>query len=123
MTDAFFINLEKQLWQALTAGDKTGFAALLADDVALVAVDGVRRNKTEYLARMPQFTIGPSQQYNFHVVHLNNAASVVNYTAEISGTSNGQPLAAKLCISSTWCKRGDAWQIVFTQDALLARPL
>ena len=119
MDTNFFIQLERQLWQALLSYDTAGFAALLADDVMLVAIDGTRRNKTEYLQRMPQFVFGPCTQTGFAVAHLTPDAATVNYIAEISGSSNGAAMQAKLCISSTWVRRHDAWQIVFTQDAQL----
>ena len=68
MNAEFFISLEKQLWQALLSYDLVAFAALLADDVMLVATNGARRSKAEYLQRLPQFTFGPCTQTNFAVV-------------------------------------------------------
>lgn len=115
-----FIALEKQLWAALLAYDHAAFADLLADDVILVATDGARRTKAEYMARLPQFTLGPCSQENFVVQPLADDCAVVNYIAHISGTSNGEALKATLCISSTWAKRNGKMQIVFTQDAQVA---
>ena len=120
MSTEYFITLEKQLWQALLSYDMAAFAALLADDVMLVATDGARRSKAEYLQRLPQFKFGPCSQAGFAVAQLNDDAAVVNYIAEISGSSKGEAMQAKLCISSAWAKRGDVWQIVFTQDAALS---
>jgi ketosteroid isomerase-like protein len=122
MTTEFFINLEKQLWQALLSYDFAAFGALLADDVMLVAIDGARRTKAEYLQRLPQFTFGPCAQSNFAVVQLTPDAATVNYFADISGASNGAEMKARLCISSTWVHRNhlnDVWQIAFTHDATI----
>jgi ketosteroid isomerase-like protein len=119
MNSDFFINLEQKLWQALLSYDVAAFGALLADDVMLVATDGARRSKAEYLQRLPQFTFGPCAQSNFAVVQLTPDAAIVNYIADISGASNGAELSLKLSISSTWVQRQSGWQIVFTQDAAL----
>lgn len=119
MNTEFFINLEKQLWQALLSYDYAAFAALLADDVMLVATDGARRNKAEYLQRLPQFVFGPCAQSNFVVVQLTPQAATVNYIADISGASNGTEMKARLCISSTWVQRNTIWQIAFTHDATI----
>ena len=119
MNAEFFITLEKQLWQTLLSYDLDGFAALLADDGLLVATDGARRSKAEYLQRLPQFSFGPCTQNNFAVVQLTPDAATVTYLADIAGTSKGAAMSAKLCISSTWVQRAGRWQIAFTQDALL----
>lgn len=119
MDTEFFIDLERQLWRALLGYERAAFGALLADDVMLVAVDGARRTKTEYLQRLPQFVFGPCTQTGFAVAQLTPDAATVNYIASISGTSNGVEIKAKLCISSTWVKRQNSWQIVFTQDAAI----
>jgi ketosteroid isomerase-like protein len=119
MTDDFFVSLEKRLWQALLSYDYAAFAALLADDVMLVATDGARRTKAAYLQRLPQFKFGPCTQSNFAVVQLGPDAATVNYIADISGISKGEEMQARLCISSTWVQRHNIWQIIFTQDAAL----
>ncbi len=115
-----YISLDQQLWAALLAYDFATFANLLADDVMLVATDGVRRTKAEYIARLPQFTFGVCSQDNFVVQPIASNSAVVNYTAHISGTSKGEKLEATLSISSIWAERNGNWQIVFTQDALIS---
>ena len=115
MTVDDLIGLETQVWQALVDGDGDADARLLADDFLGVYPAGFagRGDHVQQLAAGP--TVTRFELADPHMVVLSESALLLSYRAVYERVGHGQG-AESMYVSSVWCRRGDRWVNVFSQD-------
>ena len=110
------INTEKNFLEALERGDVAYVQNAVSDDFLSIGPNGDSSDKRELVgaAHHPAPPDGKQAQpilYDFQVVQLNDAASVVTYNAVLPGSNPRYQH-----ISSTWVKQGDQWKLKFIQS-------
>lgn len=121
MTDlAFFLDLERRVWQALAEGDATADAALLAPDFLGVYSTGYsdRDGHAAALAHGPtveEYTLAEPR-----LLPLGPGRVLLAYLAEYR--RSGARESEAMYVSSIWEDRDGTWLNVFSQDSATDAP-
>jgi hypothetical protein len=118
-----FIRLETDVWRALVSGDAVADARLLSDDFLGVYPTGFA-DRSDHVGQLDagptvdEFTLSDER-----LLVVSDAAVLLAYRAEYRRA----PRTAKaevetMFVSSLWCRRGDRWVNVFSQDTPPGRP-
>ena len=114
---AYFLSLERQVWEALRSGDADTDRALLSDRFLGVYPCGL----SDRAGHAEQLDLGPSiasyQLTEARVVEVSQCAYLLVYRADYrritpAGVSDEQAM----WVSSLWCHQQDDWRCVFSQD-------
>jgi hypothetical protein len=112
---ATLIALETQVWDALVRGDAAADRALLADEFLGVYPTGF----ADRAAHAEQVDGGPSvarfEISEARLCELSPACVLLAYRAEYSRPTDPARTEA-MYITSIWCRHGDRWSNVFSQD-------
>jgi hypothetical protein len=112
-----FVRLETAVWQALVDGDAAADEELLADDFLGVYPSGFsdRSDHLDQLADGP--TVAAFAISQARLVTISEHAVMLCYRADSRRTPNTpHPEPEAMYVSSLWCRRGDRWVNVFSQD-------
>jgi len=113
---------EKQLWDTIKTKDHAAFGNMLASDLIYVSFDGVY-DKAKTIEGVKMLEPTEINLTDWKTVVLNKDAAVVIYTADVKGTSGGQPIPPGAVRTSTaWVKRGAEWMAVYHQECLFEEP-
>lgn len=110
----FFLELETRVWEALTTGDMTLDASLLAEDFLGVYGSGMsgREGHIEQLAGGP--TVADYSLSDARIMVLADDTFLLSYLARWTRIANGEQDA--MYITSIWKKINGRWLNIFSQD-------
>ncbi len=114
MDTELLLALETAVWQALVDGDPDADRALLADDFVGVYPTGfaTREDHASSIADGP--TVRRFELTRARVIAVSDDAALLSYHAAYERVGGATPEA--MYVSSLWCRRGDGWVNVFSQD-------
>ncbi|MEM8930624.1 MAG: DUF4440 domain-containing protein [Acidobacteriota bacterium] len=112
----FFVQLERQIWDALVAGDAAADARLLADDFLCVHAEGFA-GKADHVG---QLKAGPVvADYSLSEARLLILApDVVLLAYRVDWRPLDNDRSRTMTISSIWSRSEGAWRNVFSQDSM-----
>lgn len=115
MDRAGLVELETQVWQALVDGDAAADGALLADDFVGVYPTGFsgRSEHIGQLADGPTVATFELSDVRAFAVAADSWMLVYRAVYRRPGTDAADE---SMYVSSLWCRRGDRWVNVFSQD-------
>jgi hypothetical protein len=109
-----FLELELEVWEALVRGDAVADADLLSADFLGVYPTGF----ADRSAHAAQLEGGPTvAEYvvsDARIRVLSSDAVLLAYRADWRRASSTEP--ETMFVSSLWCRAGDRWENVFSQD-------
>jgi hypothetical protein len=109
----FFVELERQVWQALSRGDGAADAQLLAENF-LGVYDSGFASKAEHVAQMAN---GPVvTQFEIETPRLLRLSPVLALLAYRARWRDGKGNPRRAYISSVWERGSDGWRNIFSQD-------
>ncbi|NDV00870.1 DUF4440 domain-containing protein [Pseudoroseicyclus tamaricis] len=115
-----FLKLERQVWEALVAGDAAADAALLAEEFLGVYSSGF----SDRAGHAAQLEGGPSvADYRLseaRLMELGPGRVLLAYLATFRKV--GEAREEAMYVSSIWEERGGTWLNVFSQDSSTADP-
>ena len=107
--------LETRVWQALVDGDAAADTQLLSDDFVGLYPSGFA-GRDEHVAQLASGpTVRRFELTQARVVVVAESALLLCYRAEYERASDDAVTEA-MFVSSLWCRRGDDWVNVFSQD-------
>jgi hypothetical protein len=80
--------------------------------------DGIFDKKTE-LAEMDNFNLSHYELKDFKRRPIGNAAALMTYTAEYSGSYANKPIQMKAIYGEVWIKAGGDWKLLWVQETKL----
>jgi hypothetical protein len=110
------LGLETEVWQALVDGDADADAGLLAADFLGVYPTGFagRDDHVGQLASGP--TVRSFELGEVRMLAVSETAALLAYRAVyVRADPGSQP--ESMYVSSLWCRRGEGWVNVFSQDS------
>ncbi len=113
----FFVRLETGVWDALIAGDPEADRDLLSADFLGVYPQGFE-GRAEHVGHLVDGPIMASYSIaDARLVELAGDTVLLAYRADYRPVAVGEPGEAEtMYISSIWCRRGDEWRNIFSQD-------
>jgi hypothetical protein len=115
-----FLKLETAVWEALVRGDAVADARLLSADFLGVYPTGF----ADRSAHAAQLEEGPTvAEYTLSEARirvLSPDAVLLAYRADWRRASSTEPEA--MYVSSLWCRAGDGWENLFSQDTPATSP-
>jgi len=113
---AFFLRLERKVWQALVSGDMAADAALLEEGFLGVYETGF----ADRAAHFGQLARGPSvARFTLHepqLLALGTGLVLLAYRAEYVRVGATDDDAEGMYVSSIWRAHGQRWRNIFSQD-------
>ncbi len=115
--DQFFIEKEKEVWEALKHKDKAAANRLLADDFVGMYDFGFF-NKSEWVKQIDdQYTVDDYTIMNPKVLHPSPTTALLLYTSTCKGTGEWSEFCSHASrISDLWVERDGGWLDLFSQD-------
>jgi hypothetical protein len=119
--DSFFIEKEKEVWEALKQKDKAAATRLLADDFVGMYDFGFF-NKKEWVKQIDdQYTVDDYTIMNPKVLHPSPNTALLLYTSTCKGTGAWADYCSNTSrIADLWVKRDEQWRALFSQDTTAA---
>ena len=122
ITEAAALNLQRQVFDALSNNDGAAFEKLLADDVVFIHLNGHLQTKAELLSqaaskrRPGKVTFNPTQSQ----VHVYKGLIVLSGPVDVTETgiaADGTPESHLMHVrlSDVWAFRPEGWQVVLLQ--------
>jgi hypothetical protein len=122
---AYLVNTTQALLDAITNGDSTVWAPLLAPEWFLTDEEGQHLTRKDFLAGL--HPLPPGQQGTLTVanVHLvgSSSVAVISYDAEEEHHYYGQLLLTTFHLTDTYVRRQGRWRQIASQALALPRPL
>jgi hypothetical protein len=111
-----FLELERNVWDALVAGDSAADRALLSEDFVGVYPNGFadRDGHAGQLNEGP--TVATYELHDARIVVVSNDAVLLTYRADYRRPTGAGDESESMYVSSMWCRREDRWLNVFSQD-------
>jgi hypothetical protein len=115
--DQFFIEKEKEVWEALKHKDKAAATRLLADDFVGMYDFGFF-NKSEWVKQIDeQYTVDDYTIENPKILRPSPTTALLLYTATCKGTGEWSEFCSHASrISDLWVERDGSWLDLFSQD-------
>ena len=114
---------EKSLWEAIKNNDMNAFSAATASDLLEIDPMGTVMNKQQLIDSFKTFKMTDYTLTDFKVFTLDKNAVVLSYTADSSGTMNGQTMQSKVTHTTTYImKDGKWWPKFHTETPVVAPP-
>jgi hypothetical protein len=115
--DSFFIEREKEVWEALKHKDKAAATRLLADDFVGMYDFGFF-NKSEWVKQIDdQYTVDDYTIMNPKVLHPSPTMALLLYTSTCKGAGAWADYCSNTArISDLWVERNGEWLALFSQD-------
>jgi len=116
-TDQFFIEKEKEVWEALKHKDRAAVNRLLVDDFVGMYDFGFF-NKSEWVKQIDeQYTVDDYTIMNPKVLHPSPTTALLLYTSTCKGTGAWADYCSNTSrISDLWVERNGQWLDLFSQD-------
>lgn len=112
--------LEQGMWKSAKYGERKAFAELVCADAVMVC-GGYRCTGAEYSELISDFGIAGFEITNLEIVHEAAEAVQIHYIVKTTASApENADLAGTFHVTSTWEKRGGAWQLVFNMDSRIA---
>jgi hypothetical protein len=113
----FFVDLERQVWDALVRGDADADRDLLADDFVGVYSIGVA-NRSDHAGQLADGpTVASYAMSDAQLLRVSAVAVMLTYRAVYRRVLGGIPGGDEtMYVSSLWMERDGRWQNVFSQD-------
>jgi hypothetical protein len=109
-----FEHLETAMWTSLVEGDGPAADQLLSSDYLGVYTTGFA-DRADYIAALANGPITASFEISeSRIFAVSDTAVMYSYRADFKSRQDGP--TEVMYISSLWCKRGDRWVNVFSQD-------
>jgi ketosteroid isomerase-like protein len=126
ITDAEALNLQRQLFDALTKNDNTAFKALLAEDVIFLHMDGRPETKAEFIAQAPDGVTRIFKPLETEV-HIHKGLAVLSGPVDVTETETGtdgtpHTRVRHIRTSDVWALGSEGWQLVLLQRTTLPEP-
>lgn len=121
----WFQKTTQSLLDAVTAGDKAPWAAVLADDYTVTNEDGEVQDRAQLLATLaplPKGFAGEIRVRDLTVKDLGSAA-VAHYLLDETETIFGQNLHTKYLETDVYRRAGASWKMVASQVTVVPRDL
>jgi len=118
-SDQFFIEKEKEVWEALRHKDKAAATRLLADDFVGMYDFGFF-NKSEWIRQIDeQYTVDDYTILEPKILHPSPTTVLLLYTATCKGTGSWADYCSQTSrISDLWVERNGEWLDLFSQDTV-----
>jgi len=115
--DPFFIEKEKEVWEALKHKDKAADSRLLADDFVGLYGTGFAA-KAEHVNQMDEkYTIESYKLQDAKVLRLSPTTALVLYKSTCNGSGAWEQYCSRSdYVSSLWVERDGHWLNLFSQD-------
>ena len=115
--DSFFLNKEKEVWEALKHKDKAAAAPLLADDFVGLEDTGFS-TKSEWLKQFDeQYSVDAYAIEDLKLFRPSPTTALLLYKSTCKGTGEWADLCSRpLYISDFWVERNGQWFDLFSQD-------
>ena len=117
------IRLEQELAEAFVKSDISTVERIEADDINTTQDDGTVTTKQQDIAniRSGDMKIESFDEFDLRVrVYLNTAVVTGQYKEK--GTNKGKKFNSTDRFTDVWLNQHGRWQLVFSQDTLVARP-
>lgn len=108
------LELERSVWQALVDGDAEADRELLADDFVGLYPTGFATRDDHVSAIVDHPSVRSFELTDARVVAVSADAALLLYRATFVRAGGHESEA--MYVSSLWCRRGDRWLNVFSQD-------
>lgn len=116
---AHLIHLEQELVAAQKRRDFAAVEALLADDFHEIGNSGRLFCKADTVRVISEVQIVDCTFNHFQFLPIDDKCVIVMYLATARRTRDGHEHLSRAWRSSTWVKRGDAWQVLFHQATVV----
>jgi glyoxylase I family protein len=116
---AHLIHLEQELVAAQKRREFAAVEALLADDFHEIGSSGRLFTKAETVRVTSEVQIIDCTFDHFQFLPIDDKCVIVMYMATARRTQDGREHRNRAWRSSTWVKRGEAWQILFHQATVV----
>ena len=113
-TLAHFVDLERQVWQALIDGDATADRRLLSDDFVGVYPSGFADRNDHVSQFVSAPTVSSYSLEQARVFEVSDRAVMLCYLAVFQRPGDGA--VHRMFVSSLWCEREGTWVNTFSQD-------
>ena len=119
----FFVDLERQVWEALARGDASADRDLLGSDFVGVYPSGFA-DRTDHAGELVDGpTVAAYVIADARVIHVNESAAILCYRAEYRRVQAGVPSDEEtMYVSSLWVERDGRWWNTFSQDTPAQSP-
>lgn len=111
---AFFVTLERGVWNALVSGDAAADRTALADDFVGLYPDGFGDADSHAGQLVDGPTVASFRIEQERLVRLGDAHAVLCYRATYR--RSGSEVDERMYVSSIWSERDGRWLNVFSQD-------
>jgi ketosteroid isomerase-like protein len=127
ITEAEAVNLQRQLFDALTAPDGHAMEALMADDMIFMHINAHTQTKAEFLSQAAEGKRGAIFEPQDTQVHIYDGAVVLSGKVDITSKMTGpdgtvQSRVFHTRISDVWAPRPAGWQLVLLQATSIPEP-
>lgn len=109
------VALETAVWQALVRGDAGADEALLSDDFLGVYPTGFARRDEHVASLAAGPTVRRFEISDPRMIRLGDEAALLAYHAMYE-RAGGAAEPEEMYVSSLWCRQGETWRNVFSQD-------
>ncbi len=110
------LGLERKVWQALVAGDPAADASMLAEDFLGVYPSGFA-DRGEHAAQLNDGpTVAAFELHHARMLAVSDDALLLAYEAVYRRPAAAGNEFESMYVSSVWCRRGNRWINVFSQD-------
>jgi hypothetical protein len=106
--------LETAVWQALVDGDADADRDLLADDFVGLYPTGYATREEHVAAIVDRPSVRRFDLTEVRMLAVSDGAALLLYRAAYERVGGREPEA--MYVSSLWCRRGDRWLNMFSQD-------
>lgn len=111
------IELETSVWRALVSGDPEADARMLSDDFVGVYPTGFADRAAHAAELVDGPTVVDFELDDARALPIADGAVMLSYRAAYRRPSvDGGGPSEVMYVSSLWCRRGDRWLNVFSQD-------
>jgi ketosteroid isomerase-like protein len=126
VTEAEALNLQRQLFDALTNNDNAAFKTLLAEDVIFLHLDGRPETKAEFIAQTPDGVTRIFKPLDTQV-RIRKGLAVLSGPVDVTETETGtdgtpHTRVRHVRTSDVWALGPKGWQLVLLQRTTLPEP-
>lgn len=109
-----FVDLERQVWEALVDGDASADRTLLSDDFVGVYPSGFADRNDHVSQFVSAPTVSTYHLEQARLIAVSSHAAMLCYLAVFQRPSDD--VVHRMFVSSLWCERAGTWVNTFSQD-------
>jgi hypothetical protein len=110
------LELERDVWDALVAGDPAADAALLAEDFVGVYPSGFADRDGHAAQLNDGPTVATYELYQARIIVVSDDSVLLTYRADYRRPTEASNESETMYVSSLWRRHNDRWLNVFSQD-------